>query len=859
MWRSFLSRFKKKSGRTASEGATTEVFRKKYVSFKSVLDSNSELLKIIAGFEEKLNENRVFPMAYIRTQSARVIFHTARMIKSFEQLSGRAYPPFTETLNRIHDLINSELDRKATPATREYVLPYTGIHKEMVAAVGGKNANLGEMKGLGLPIPRGFAITTTAFREVVTANDLLDQIRMQKMALDTDDPESIDRISENIQTLFLNALVPGAVEQAILEAYDRFVDEKRTAFVSLRSSAIGEDSDLSFAGQYLTVLNVPPDKIIGAYLKVLASLFTPRAIFYRLYMGIPFGEADMSVGCLEMINAKASGVLYTANPYDPSDQHILINALWGLGTSVVDGKATPDAYQISRAPGHPILTSTIASKIIRVEILPEGDVGEKVVEQALQNHPCLSPEQAALLSEYAITIENHYQSPQDIEWALDANGRVIILQARPLRTEEPGEKEGLTEISGHALVMEKGDTACPGIGFGPAWPVRSEKDLKDFPEGGVLVAAQSSPLYVMVMQKASAILVESGSITGHMASLAREFHVPTLLNTKKAMTLVRNGDIITVDATRGKVYQGEVAELVSKKRPKSPHILYTPVYQTLKLISGHIIPLNLTNPNAPGFTAENCKTIHDIMRFIHERSYTEMFNISDFATDCGNISAKLNAPLPLDLYVIDLGQGLIDLSGTQTGKGRIPVDAVVSVPFKAILSGMLHEGLAHTEPRPVNFGGFFSVMTEQMLSPQGNGTNRFGEKSYAIISDKYMNFSSRVGYHYSILDAYCGPVSNMNYINFTFMGGAADLVRRGRRARLIQQVLQSMEFLVEVHGDRVSARFSKQPEEVIIPKLNLLGKLLIYTRQMDMLMNTEKSIESLAEAFLKENYKFKPS
>ncbi len=856
MWKKLLSRFKIKSSPPAPGGSVTEVFRKKYINFKSILESNSELLKIISDFEVKLSENRVFPMAYIHTQTARMIFHTARMIKSFERLSGRAYAPFTTALNQIRARIAEQLEQNV-PATAEYVLPLNNINKEMVAAVGGKNANLGEVASLGIPIPRGFAITTTAFQAVIRENDLLDEIRKQKMALNVDDTDSIHQVSDTIQKLFLGATVPKPVEQAILDAYERFVDAKKQIHVALRSSAIGEDSHLSFAGQYISILNVPPDNIIKEYLKVLAGLFTPRAIFYRLHMGIPFGEADMSVGCLEMINAKTSGILYTSNPNDRLDTSILINASWGLGTYVVEGIITPDIYKISREPGHRLLSSDIADKHKQLQIQPDGYVIEKPVDTHLHHQPCLSPQQAAMLAEYAIVIEKHYQSPQDIEWAIDKDNRVILLQARPLRVQRhEADDRTNRQLPGYSPILENGNTACPGVGYGPAYPVFSEQDLKDFPEGGILVAAHSSPLYVMAMQKTSAIVIESGSVTGHMASLAREFQVPTLLNLKSATTVLKKGEWFTVDATTGCIYPGEVPELTNMPFQKASSIVYSPVYKALKTISGFVIPLNLLDPNSPAFTPENCRTVHDIMRFIHERSYTEMFNISNFTVDYGNISVKLNAALPIDLYVIDLGKGLRDRSGAKTEK-RITIEDVTSVPFKAILSGMLHEGLAQIEPRPVSFKGFLSVMSEQMLSPPRNGIDRFGEKSFAIISDNYLNFSSRVGYHYSVLDAYCSTVLNMNYINFSFMGGAADYDRRKRRARLIQQVVQALEFLVEIHGDRVTARFSKQPDEIMFNKLNQLGRLLIYTRQMDMLMHTDQSIAQLAEGFLNENYKIK--
>jgi pyruvate,water dikinase len=188
----------------------------------------------------------------------------------------------------------------------------------------------------------------------------------------------------------------------------------------------------------------------------------------------------------------------------------------------------------------------------------------------------------------------------------------------------------------------------------------------------------------------------------------------------------------------------------------------------------------------------------------------------------------------------------------------VEVEQVVSSPFKALLTGMLHEDLKHQIPRPVQLQGFFSVMSEQMLS-NPHAADRFGDRSYAIISDKYLNFSSRVGYHYSILDSYCGQTMNKNYITFSFKGGAADDLRRIRRVRSISLILRELDFSVDVMGDRVDARLQKYDLTVIQEKLDILGRLLIFTRQMDMLMNSEGSVNAIATAFLKGDYHFDPT
>jgi pyruvate,water dikinase len=361
-----------------------------------------------------------------------------------------------------------------------------------------------------------------------------------------------------------------------------------------------------------------------------------------------------------------------------------------------------------------------------------------------------------------------------------------------------------------------------------------------------------SPQYVMVMGKAQAIITDFGSLVSHMASLAREYMIPTLMNTREATRLIAPGTPVTVDAYNGRVYFGRVPEVLAAGLQQGGFVVKGPAYQALRRRADLIVPLNLTDPKSPNFAEQNCRTIHDIMRYIHETSYGVVFQLGDLVTDRARISARLQAPLPIDLYVIDLAGGL---SVDVTRVAVVRPEEVQSVPFKALLRGMLHSDLGGRQPRPVNLSGFLSVMSEQMISGGGVGVERFGDRSYAIISDKYLNFSSRVGYHYSVLDCYCGKTAAKNYIHFQFKGGAADEVRRSRRARMIEKALGALGFLVETNGDRVTARMAKQEDSYLKDKLDLLGRLLIYTRQMDMMMNTDAHIDRLTECFLDGNYR----
>ena len=346
------------------------------------------------------------------------------------------------------------------------------------------------------------------------------------------------------------------------------------------------------------------------------------------------------------------------------------------------------------------------------------------------------------------------------------------------------------------------------------------------------------------MAKASAVVTDFGSATGHMASLAREFGVPSLLDTKDATEVILQGMEITVDAYSGKIYEGRVAELISLKEAKSPRMKNTPVFQTLRRIADLIVPLNLIDPKSKDFTPQSCRTIHDVMRFIHELSYKYMFDISDHVSKGGRTALKLNCPVNLDLYLIDVGGGMADI---RSGARSVNLTDITSAPFLSLIRGLSDPTFRTQQPRPITMDGFFSVMRQQMLTPQLS--ERFGERSYAIISDHYVNFSSRVGYHYSVVDAYGSKSINMNYITFSFKGGAADEVRRNRRVRAIGEILQRYDFSVEVIMDRVTARFQKHDQQLTEERLKMIGQLLQFTRQMDMLMDTEAAIQQVATCF----------
>ncbi|MBF0112741.1 MAG: phosphoenolpyruvate synthase [Desulfamplus sp.] len=887
-----------------SRAELNAVFRFKYTLFKELLTANSELLNILSDIEEKLKGEHIFGGSYIKSQANRALMHSFKMVKNLNVLSRGRYTNLYDVLGELNQNIKAIINEKRESEPNLNVIAYSSIFKKDADWVGGKNANLGEIYNcLKIPVPEGFAITTRAFNNFLDNNNLRDEILKRRNIFDPEDINSenydnsvgttvsdsvansnielLNRLSNELVELIKSKAVPDDVIRDIKLEYKRlWTDENgQDIRVAMRSSAVGEDGELSFAGQYLTILNLTYDKIEDAYKAIISSLYSAKSISYRVSKGIYDDDLAMAVACIKMVDSVASGVMYTRHPYNIIDDSIIINAVWGLGPYAVDGVIIPDTYVVAKEDNGKenklIKSRQIPDKRVQLicnnESYEDGEhddiysrldsgVVEIPVPLEKQSAPCLTDEEIIQIANYGKELEEHYKCPQDVEWAIDSRGKIMILQSRPLKIKAVKNSATIKSepVSGYKIVIDKSEVASQGIGAGESFHITSQSDLVAFPKGAVLIAHHSSPEYVVVMKQCSAIITESGSVSGHMAALAREFNVPTVmgLDAARALQLIPNGVEITVDGYSGRVYEGIVTELLLAVEKKDAHMKGTPVHDTLTRVAELMTPLYLINPKAPEFTPLGCKTLHDIARFCHEHSYIEMFNVSDIASKKHKCSFRLSASLPIELHIIDLGSGLRNGEGELSNScgEHIVIDDIVSLPILALLKGMLNKDVNSLEPRPVNFSGLLSVMQEQMLSP-GNVGERFGDRSYAIIADKYLNFSSRVGYHYSVIDAYCGETVNKNYITFSFKGGAADDIKRNRRVRAIALILEAMDFIVEVKEDKVDARLQKYPASLIQDRLDILGRLLIFTRQMDMLMTSEEGVELVAKNFIAGNYK----
>ena len=856
LWYNFpmfnLSRFFKKTPEIKERNdVVTEALKVKYQAFQKLLTTNNEVLEIMADMEEKLSGEYLFDMHYLKTNSKLIGYKVAKIIEHLNALSRDRYLQFSKIHENISNEIEKVLEYKMEVPVSDLTIPVEKLGGGETGIAGGKIAHLGEIKNaLNLPAPDGFSISAYAFIKFMDHNRLIEKINERLSLLNIEKLEELNVVSKEIYDMVMQSDVQPDLQEAIAESYSSLCKKvgKETA-VSVRSSAIREDSEFSFAGQYATFLNVPGDMIIQKYKEVVASLFTPRAIFYSKTKGFTEGDMVMAVGVLNMIDASAAGVMYSRDPNDSHSDHILINAIRGLGLWVVDGTVTPDSYTVSRHPEGTIIDKRVADQEKMLVTGQHCELKEVPVPQEVAGKQSISDEQIKLLSKYALELEAYYGSPQDIEWAIGSNKKIYILQSRPLRTMSDLASSAVclpTRLEGFNVLLDKGVIACKGIGFGKAFVLKDEEDLKDFPEGAVLIAKHTSPKFVTVMNKAAAIVTDVGSATGHMASLAREYQIPTILNADVATSVIPHGAEVTVDAINCNIYEGRVETLLEYAKNRREPYKETHLFKTLEKVLKWIVPLKLTDPESESFKAEFCSTYHDITRFSHEMAMHEMFNAGDDSEIEDDVTTDLSAGIPVAVCLLDIEGGI---------KGNIrkaSYEDVLSIPFIALLNGM--KSMRWPGPPPVDAKGFMGMLAHSASVPEEQ-LKETAKKSFAILTRNYVNFSIRLGYHFSMIEAYAGDSLNDNYIRFFFKGGGAAVDRRLRRVRLIKEILKAMGFRVNVKEDVINAILTKYDQATIEKYLTIMGKLTAYTKQLDMAMFNDAVTDMYIQDFIRDNVK----
>jgi pyruvate,water dikinase len=404
------------------------------------------------------------------------------------------------------------------------------------------------------------------------------------------------------------------------------------------------------------------------------------------------------------------------------------------------------------------------------------------------------------------------------------------------------------KTDGMELILSGGQTASPGRVAGRAVLVSAELQPEQV-ENAILVARTAAPDLAPFMSRVRGLITDLGGAASHLASVAREFHVPALMDTREATTKISTGQEITLLAEEGEVYQGLIPELARKLPGREEDEGSGPIGRHLRELLERISPLNLTDPKSPEFTPEGCRTLHDLIRFAHEKAMEEMFNISRLAGE-SPVSRSMSANIPLAMHFIDLGGGLSE--GLRTCD-EIRPEHIRSKPMAALWRGLAHPGVTWAGNVDLSGRNFMALMSGSM-GPGGAVPPQ--TESYALVSAEYLNLSVKFGYHYSNLDALCSDEPDANIITLQFSGGAGTSSGKALRIEFLSNVLGRLGYAVEISGDMLQAVLRGLDCPAMEDVLDQTGRLLGCSRLLDLAIPNQTEVQTLTEMFFRQEYDF---
>ncbi|MCL5970293.1 MAG: phosphoenolpyruvate synthase [Patescibacteria group bacterium] len=441
--------------------------------------------------------------------------------------------------------------------SRNFLVWFNEVDKEDVGLVGGKGANLGEMTRARFPVPPGFIVTSNAYFEYIKENNLATKIKHLLSTANFEKPESLMQVSSHIKKYIMEGHISPELIKEIYDYYKKLGGIFSDALVAVRSSATAEDlPTASFAGQQETFLNVKGEaNLIHKIKEGWASLFEPRAIFYRHEQKFDHFRVGIALVVQKMVESEKSGIMFTIDPVTNDKSKIVIEAIYGLGEYIVQGKVTPDHYEVSKkgleilskhAAIQEIMYKKVGTKNKEVKLSRKAGSKQKITEKQIKE-----------LAEIGEKLEHHYYFPQDIEWAIEKNN-IYVVQTRAITTtgKKNEDKKTDKDLEKGLKLLLKGDPASPGIRSGPVKIIRRAQEIGKVVNGDVLVAPQTNPDFVPAMKKAVAIVTDSGGRTSHAAIVSRELGIPAVVGTKEGTKTLKTGEFITVDGTKGEVYKG---------------------------------------------------------------------------------------------------------------------------------------------------------------------------------------------------------------------------------------------------------------------------------------------------------------
>ncbi len=817
--------------------APETMFRQSYEAFRDLLDADGASHDLMAELEQVAHGERCQDWVAVSRLYDRFSGAVGAMVDRLRALDPVDGDLVAQYYRKIDFYSRFLLAPPEELPIEPLVLPLSRCKDRLLC--GNKAFNLAVLEQeLEAPVPAGIVFTTHAYHRFLARSGLRQPINDLLARVDITDSQGLEEISGRLISLVRQAGVPPELSERAREELERCLGGRGGSFplFAVRSSAVGEDGAHSFAGQYTTVLGVSVDDLTRGWREVIVSKYTPQALHYRISLGMSDEEAAMAVLVLPMIDAVVSGVLYTRDPGRPDC--MAVQAVQGLGDTLVSGQGCGMAWAVDREKDRISACRSLVQGQ-RMELGRDG-VNRSDVERNRGTQAWPGDDQILELARWGRRIESHFGQPQDIEWAIDRAGNLVFLQARPLHLDRPeGKKEDQSSAQAPAgrVIVRGGIRGAGGLGSGRVVTV-DELDRTDGPV--VLVTRSTPPSLAARIHRLSAVVAEQGSSAGHFATVCREFGVPLLVQVEDAVTLLPPGREVSVDADQGIVYAG----MVTRERETVTSESDLPLVKKLRPVMSFITPLNLVDPYSPDFRAESCRSLHDIIRYTHERAIQTMFSLG---CRSGGQRRQLATDLPLVVNLLDLGDGL---TAMDPDSEHVTIDQVVCRPFLWLWRGLSHPGIDWHSHSHFDWKSF------DELAMAGGMARQSGDfASWAIVSRDYLNLNMRFGYHFTLVDSLWSGDARTSYCQLRFAGGGGDDAGRFLRLDFVARVLERLGFAVRRKADLLDARLSEVDEQGLAEAMEQMGRLLGATKLLDMVLRDDAEVETLVGRFFQGEYR----
>jgi pyruvate, water dikinase len=814
------------------------MIRSLFSKFQMILDVNTKLLEKMASMERALGGEYIFDRAFLESSVSETSHLVYQVVYSLNAMTENRFSDLFDHFQVIKTYLEDILSGGPGPYAGRLTLPYPAIRMEMQPLVGLLSAGLAEFgHHMGLCTPDGFAVTTTGIDMFMRGNDLHNKIRQI-----ISEPRLPDRYSR-ITALIKNADIQDALAREIADEVRGLSDRiGKNILLTVTAGTIENES----LGQSPGIYNVAPAGILEACKQSIAV-----CVAKATESGSQEDhkkDISMAVAVHEMIRPEIAGTVCTLDStHLPPHQMARVTVIPDDSLSEDKNRAAQvESFLVQRFYPFEPVESVIRPRAVS-ERLPGGKRSLSVTDRGLRRGSSLIRKDALRsLAESAMAVERTLGKPQKVCWAQEETGRIIITGVGPLSDvgDDDVSMEKLNEQIGKAtLLIEGGETAQMGIAAGRVVHVTQDCRYDSFPLGAIAVAGKASPLLSAVLRRAAGLITETGSSVGHLASIARELRIPAIMGIRRALELLKEGMVVTMDAGDRKIYRG-ILELLVQYRSSGVELYPTdPEYITLRQLLRWIIPLNLVDPDSADFKPGNCRTLHDIIHFAHEMAVEELLNIQSRHKGFKKIATRrLALTIPMDIRVMDIGNGLF-----ASKEDELRPDDISSLPFKAFLRGITMKEMWDQRPSSIGLREIFTGMDRTYAAL--NNPPEYSGQNLAIASENYLNLTLRLGYHFNVINAYMSENQNKNFIYYRFVGGFAQADRRARRAQLIAAVLENMDFKVTVDGDLVIGKLKIADQAYMESALLSLGELTGFTRQLDVKMKSEKDVDEFTGLF----------